>query len=60
MANIEKKAVETVAGLMALSARTAPKGKGQDALVTRVLVGDEVKEMRSKYQEVCYSFDTVK
>jgi uncharacterized ferredoxin-like protein len=45
MANIEKKAVETVAGLMALSARTAPKAKGQDALVTRVLVGDEVKEL---------------
>jgi uncharacterized ferredoxin-like protein len=45
MANIEKKAVETVAGLMALSARTAPKGKGQDALVARVLVGNEVKEL---------------
>jgi uncharacterized ferredoxin-like protein len=38
----EKSAVETVAGLMALSARTAPKGKGQDALVTRVLAGEEL------------------
>lgn len=38
-------AVETVAGLMALSARTAPKAKGQDALVTRVLAGDELKEL---------------
>jgi uncharacterized ferredoxin-like protein len=45
MTGIEKKAVETVAGLMALSARTAPKGKGQDALVARVLVGDEVQEL---------------
>ena len=45
MTGIEKKAVETVAGLMALSARTAPKGKGQDALVVRVLVGDEVREL---------------
>jgi uncharacterized ferredoxin-like protein len=45
MTSAEKKAVETVAGLMALSARTAPKGKGQDALVTRVLVGDEVKNL---------------
>ena len=45
MTGIEKKAVETVAGLMALSARTAPKGKGQDALVSRVLVGDEVREL---------------
>ena len=41
----EKSAIETVAGLMALSARTAPKGKGQDALVSRVLVGDEVREL---------------
>jgi uncharacterized ferredoxin-like protein len=41
----EKSAVETVAGLMALSARTAPKGKGQDALVIRVLVADEVKAL---------------
>jgi len=45
MTGIEKKAVETVAGLMALSARTAPKAKGQDALVSRVLVGDEVREL---------------
>jgi uncharacterized ferredoxin-like protein len=35
-------AVELVAGFMALSARTAPKGKGQDALVTRVLAGEEL------------------
>jgi uncharacterized ferredoxin-like protein len=45
MTGIEKKAVETVAGLMALAARTAPKAKGQDALVTRVLAGDEVKAL---------------
>jgi uncharacterized ferredoxin-like protein len=38
----EKAAVELVAGLMALAARTAPKGKGQDALVTRVLAGEEL------------------
>jgi hypothetical protein len=38
MPHDEKSPVELVAGLMALSARTAPKGKGQDALVTRVLV----------------------
>lgn len=45
MTGIEKSAVETVAGLMALSARTAPKAKGQDALVIRVLAGDELKEL---------------
>jgi uncharacterized ferredoxin-like protein len=42
MTDIEKQAVETVAGLMALSARTAPKAKGQDTLVTRVLAGEEL------------------
>jgi len=45
MTSIEKSAVETVAGLMALSARTAPKAKGQDALVIRVLAGEEVKAL---------------
>ncbi|HXW99460.1 MAG TPA: DUF2148 domain-containing protein [Methanomicrobiales archaeon] len=43
MLHDDRPAVELVAGLMALSARTAPKGKGQDALVIRVLVGDELK-----------------
>jgi len=42
MPGTEKSAVELVAGLMALSARTAPKAKGQDALVTRVLAGEEL------------------
>jgi uncharacterized ferredoxin-like protein len=42
MPSDEQSAVELVAGLMALSARTAPKGKGQDAIVTRVLAGEEL------------------
>jgi len=42
MLHDDRPAVELVAGLMALSARTAPKGKGQDALVTRVLAGEEL------------------
>lgn len=45
------KAVEMVAELMALSARTAPKGKGQDSIVIRIVTGDDLKklagEMRS-------------
>lgn len=45
------KAVEMVAELMALSAKTAPKGKGLDSLVIRVAAGDDIKklawEMRS-------------
>jgi uncharacterized ferredoxin-like protein len=38
--NDETAAVETVAGLMALSARTAPKARGTDVIVTRVVKHD--------------------
>ncbi len=36
--NDETAAVETVAGLMALSARTAPKARGTDVIVTGVVI----------------------
>jgi uncharacterized ferredoxin-like protein len=36
------KIMETVAGFMALSARTAPKAMGQDYLEIKVLTGEEV------------------
>jgi len=39
------KAVEMVAELMALSARTAPKGRGQDTIVIRVVAGKELEEL---------------
>lgn len=38
---IESDAVETVAKLMALSARTAPKAKGTDVILTRIVTGEE-------------------
>ena len=38
-------AVEIVAELMALSARTAPKGRGQDSLVIKVVIGEELVEL---------------
>ncbi len=38
----EESAVVIVARLMELAARTAPKGKGTDVLVTRVLAGGEL------------------
>ena len=41
----EKDAVATVAGLMALAARTAPKGKGQDSIVIKVLTRTETKKL---------------
>jgi uncharacterized ferredoxin-like protein len=36
-------AVEMVAELMALSARTAPKGRGQDSIVIKVIAGEELQ-----------------
>lgn len=49
--NGELRAVRIVADLMALSARTAPKAKGDDTLVIRVAVGGELlalaEEMRT-------------
>jgi uncharacterized ferredoxin-like protein len=39
------KAVEMVAELMALSARTAPKGRGQDSIVIKVVAGEELAEL---------------
>jgi uncharacterized ferredoxin-like protein len=34
-------AIETVANLMALSAKTAPKGKGDDFIEIKILIGEE-------------------
>lgn len=41
----EKDAVTTVAGLMALAARTAPKGRGQDSILIKVLTKPEIKKL---------------
>lgn len=35
----------TVAGLMALAARTAPKAKGKDYLEIRILKGEEIQQL---------------
>jgi len=42
----------TVAGLMALAARTAPKGKGVDTLEIRVLTGKETKSLAGRLEEL--------
>jgi uncharacterized ferredoxin-like protein len=46
----ETDAVVTVAGLMALAARTAPKGKGVDTLDIRVLVKKELKALAARLE----------
>lgn len=48
---IETTAVTTVAGLMALAARTAPKGKGVDTIHLRVLTGSEVQALAHRLRE---------
>ena len=46
----EAKAVEMIAELMALSARTAPKARGTDSIIVKVVAGEDLrslaKEMR--------------
>jgi uncharacterized ferredoxin-like protein len=40
-----QEAIETVANLMALSAKTAPKGKGEDFIEIKILVGEEKEKV---------------
>lgn len=46
------KAVEMVAELMALSARTAPKGRGQDSIVIKVVSGKELEELSKELRRL--------
>jgi len=48
---VEKTAVTAVAGLMALAARTAPKGKGVDTILVQVLAGKEIKTLAKAMSE---------
>jgi uncharacterized ferredoxin-like protein len=58
--DMEQKAVEDVAALMCAAARTAPKGKGVDNLVTLVVTGKDkgrlAKEMRRIAEEHSVEF----
>jgi uncharacterized ferredoxin-like protein len=44
----ESDAVKTVAGLMALAARTAPKAVGKDSIVCRVVAGKEQEKLAAR------------
>jgi uncharacterized ferredoxin-like protein len=48
----EQNAVMTVADLMALAARTAPKGKGEDTLEIRVLNKKATKDLASRLKSL--------
>ena len=46
--NEEQKAVMTVAGLMTLSARTTPKGRGIDEIVVRTVTGPDLAHLSAE------------
>ena len=46
--SVEKTAISTVTGLMALAARTAPKAKGVDTILVHVAEGKELKALAKK------------
>ena len=48
----EQNAVATVADLMALAARTAPKGKGVDTLEIRVLAKKDMKKLAARLEKL--------
>jgi len=50
--NAEKNAVATVAELMVLAARTAPKGRGIDTILCKVLTGKEIKAVAKRLAEL--------
>jgi len=45
------RSIRTVAELMAISARTAPKSAGQDFVVTRIVEGDDLQRLAEKMVE---------
>ena len=50
--SVERTAVGMVAGLMALAARTAPKAKGVDTILIRVLTNKEIKTLANHLTEL--------
>jgi uncharacterized ferredoxin-like protein len=53
----EQNAVMTVADLMALAARTAPKGKGEDTLEIRVLARKDCKKLAARLEKLGKEMD---
>jgi len=48
---VDTTAVMTVAGLMELAARTAPKVKGVDTILVRILTGNEIQTLADRLAE---------
>ncbi len=49
---VEAKAVEMVAELMALSARTAPKARGIDSIIIKVVAGEDLRSLASEMRRL--------
>ena len=49
---IEERTVERIADLMCVAARTAPKGKGIDNLVTLIVTGQEKEQLATEMRRV--------
>lgn len=53
---MSSKAVEMVAELMALSARTAPKGRGQDSIEIKIVTGDDLLKLAAETRRLSEVF----
>ncbi len=54
---MEAEAALTVGRLMAAAARTSPKGKGDDTIVTLLLTGDEKKRVAKRMEKIAADED---
>lgn len=48
----ENSGLERVAEFLAIAARTAPKGKGRDLLVTAIVSGEEKKQLQQRMRQI--------
>ncbi len=46
------KAVEIVAELMMLSAHTAPKGRGLDTIIIKLVVGEDLQKLATEMRNI--------
>ncbi len=50
--NPEKEVIETIAKIMLISARTAPKAKGEDEIVTGIITSEEKQALAEEMEKV--------
>lgn len=56
MLNLSEQTISVIANLMAASAETAPKSKGESFLVFQILTGDKIKELAEAMVNLTDSF----